>query len=76
MILTVICVLGIAAGLGLIARYVWTQRPRKTSYEDPYDDPAVQDMIRQVIRTGRPMHMVRGEPPQYIDGRDTPRVKD
>lgn len=35
--------------------------------DDPMHDPAVVAMMREVIRTGRPMHMIRGEAATYVD---------
>lgn len=51
----------------------WLQRRRAPEPDDALDDPAVQDMLREVIRTGRPMHMVRGQPATFVGDR-TPRA--
>lgn len=37
---------------------------------DPMHDPDVREMLAEVVRTGRPMRMRRGEPPVFIDEDD------
>lgn len=55
----------------------WLQRRAQPVHDDVIDDPDVQAMLREVIRTGRPMTMNRGEAPRFVDGVDrTPRATD
>lgn len=66
--------LGLAFGL-LVHHELRVRRAiREARHDDPIDDPDVQSMLREVIRTGRPMRMVRGQPPEFVDEDRTPRA--
>lgn len=56
---------------GAIVALWFATKPKTVRFEpdgcdDPMADPAVQAMMREVIRTGRPMHMNRGEAPTFV----------
>lgn len=56
--------------LGWVA-WSWS-RPKRNGgatqeFDDPMDDPEVRAMLSEVIRTGRPMTMNRGEAPRFVD---------
>jgi hypothetical protein len=50
------------------------RKREEQEYNDAVDDPAVQAMLRECIRTGRPMVMNRGEAPRFIDKPDEPET--
>lgn len=66
----VLIALGTLGGYRLGLYLVRRQEARRESQEGlTYEDPEVQNMLREVIRTGRPMVMNFGEKPRFIDGK-------